>query len=78
MFEQQVQEMPKPRFTRIGPYIVSLDYVHGVMSTKTSDKSFPFQIYVTYTDKTSIVLDMPNKEESDKACDKIAAYLGAT
>lgn len=78
MFEQQIPEMPKPRFTRIGPYIISLDYVHGVMSCKTGNKEFPFQVYVTYTDKTSVALDMPNKEECDQACDKIANYLGAT
>lgn len=66
------------RYLRIGPYILSLDYIHGVMQTKTDNKEFPYQIFITYTDKTSVVLEIPNKEKCDSACDKIAEALGAS
>lgn len=66
------------RYLRIGPYIVSLDHIHGVMEARTSNEDFPYQIYITYMDKTSVVLDMPNKEDCDSACDKIADALCAS
>lgn len=77
MFEQKITKPCIPRYIRIGPYIVNLDQVHGVMHTKTENKEFPFQIYLTYSDKTTVVLDISSKEECDKACDKIAECLGA-
>lgn len=77
MFEQKITTPCIPRYIRIGPYIVSLEYLHGVMYTKTESKESPFQIYLTYTDKTTVALNISSKEECDKACDKIAECLGA-
>lgn len=78
MFEAKLEKTPNnPKYCKIGPYIVSLDYIHGVMSVKTENKDFPFQIYITYTDKSSVCLECPNKEEKDKAMERIASELGA-
>lgn len=77
MFEAKYESSPKPRYLRIGPYIVSMEFIHGVMKVQSQDKEFPYQIYVTYTDKSTVALQMPNKEECEKACDKIAEELGA-
>lgn len=65
------------KYLRLGPYIVCLENVHGVMNLKTNSQDLPYQIYITYADKTSVVLDMPNLDECDRACDKIAEVLGA-
>lgn len=77
-FQPMMELPPSPRYAKIDTYVISLEYVHGVMMAPTENRSFPYQVFVTYTDKTSVVLDMTSKDKAIAACDKIAERLGAT
>lgn len=85
MFESfpipDVPQAPKPKYTRVGTYIITVDQIHGVMMSKADSKDFPYQVFITYLDKEkgqyTIALEMPSKEAAEKACDKIAEQLGA-
>jgi hypothetical protein len=74
---QKTDPSAKPRYCRIGPYIISIDLIHGVMAVLAEDQDSPFHIIITYADKTSICLECPSKEEKDIAMDKIAVELSA-
>jgi hypothetical protein len=62
-------------YVRSGPYIVCIDYVHGVMWSKTEEKDVPYRIYITYNDKSTVVLDMTSKEQCDTTFESISEYL---
>lgn len=66
-----------PRYKRIGPYIISLDYIHGVMQAKTDNKDVPYQVIITYTDKACVCLDMPSFGACEEAFLTIASALNA-
>jgi len=68
---------PKPKYLRSGPYIISLDYVHGVMACASENPDCEFQIFITYTDKSSVGIECPTKEVKDDLMDKISEILEA-
>ncbi len=73
------------KYLKIDKYIVSLDGVHGVLIHATSlhstqapaTKLLKNEIIITYASGVSACLDFANKEEAQKAFDKIAEVLGA-
>lgn len=71
----------KPKYARVGTYIITLDQIHGVMVSKADSKEFPYQVFITYMDKEkgqyTVALEMADKEAADQASDKIAQQLGA-
>ena len=75
------EEPQRPKYARVGSYIVTMDKIHGVMISKAESKEYPYQVFVTYLDSEkgqySVVLEMASKEDATKACDKIAEQLGA-
>lgn len=66
-----------PRFLRTGPYIISLDFIHGVLATMTDSEDAPFQIFITYTDGKSIGIECKDLETKNLIMDKISEALGA-
>ena len=65
------------KYARVGNYIISLDYIHGIMSAKTDVKETPYHIYITYTDKTTCVLECVNLEDKNAVMDRLAQELKA-
>jgi len=77
IFEDQEPYIPKPKYIRVGSYIATIDNVHGVVSVRTSNKEYPYQICITYNDTRCVVLDCASKQESEDALNKIATELQA-
>jgi hypothetical protein len=67
----------RPKYMRFGCYIVSLDYIHGVFAAMTESEDIAFQIFITYTDKTSIGIECKDVETKDMLMDKISKEIGA-
>ena len=77
-FQKTVEDyIPRPKYIRVGPFIATIDNVHGVVAVKASHKEFPYQICITYNDTRCVVLDCTSKEEKDEALNKIASELQA-
>lgn len=65
------------KYLKLGFYIVSLDFIHGVTVEMREDKDLPYVIYLTYTDRNCVALFCKNKEQAQLYFDKIAESLGA-
>ena len=68
------------KYLKIDKYIISLDYIHGVVKESLMNHIEQRQIYqviITYTGGVSVMLDFKTLEECEDGFNKIAEVLGA-